>query len=179
MEPDSKSSGVLAELFAVTGGANVFFKYWKGSRTRGSDSGQTFVTTPFLDGIQSDKGDPLYIAEDFIQFGLNKFWKITDEVDIYAKLEVNKVREQIVHVDTLSVRWRTNFPILEKTAKASKTASPVFNHPQQRPAPATRTQPVEDDMPDPLIIQEEPDANRKNLTRKKRRQSYRRERLWD
>ncbi|MDP6809088.1 MAG: hypothetical protein QGH96_15505 [Desulfobacterales bacterium] len=170
VEPDSKSSGVVAELFAVVGGTNVFLKTWNGSRTRGSDSGQTFVTTPFLDGIRSDKGDPLYRAEDFVQIGLNKLWKITDEVDIYAELELTKVREQIVHVDTLSVRWRTNFPIWEKTAKATKTVPAVITQPHNGPSPSVRTQSVEDDMLDPISTQEEPRVNRKSSPRKKRRQ---------
>ncbi|KMP11912.1 hypothetical protein UR09_02265 [Candidatus Nitromaritima sp. SCGC AAA799-A02] len=181
VEPDSTSEGFLTELFAVVGGTDVFLKFWNSNRTRGSDNGQTLVATPFLQGIRADKGDPLYRAEDFAQGGFARSWQITDEVDILARLEFTRVSEQLVHVDTLSVRWRTDFPLWEKkTAPKSRLlpTHPVTSETDWETSPRLREE-LEEGFEDEWTAPSpgQPRTEKKRTSPRNRDQTYRRPRL--
>ena len=174
VEPDSTSGGVLTELFAVIGDTDVFLKVWKGSRDRGSDNGQTLVSTPFLDGLRADKGDPLYRADDFVQVGFSRSWQITDEVEILASIEATQVSGQLVHVDTVSVRWHEVFPLWKKKSQP-KTRSRT---PDMESSSFIEEEPVETTVaPEEREEPREPRLKKKRPPSREPRQSYRQKRL--
>ncbi len=99
--PETKEDGTVGKIFARLLDIDFYYKFWSGG---GMD-------------FQTAKGDPLYRADDFQEFGVEKSIFLTDQIILTAGFKGQWVLDKFVHEDLISLKWRTNFPLFPEYFK--------------------------------------------------------------
>ncbi len=95
-ENNRDEDGLLGKLFATVNDTDFHILIWAGGPDR---------------GIRSRKGDPLYRNQQFAEVGIEKSWQLAENVSLTGSFKFINLRDEWVHVDFLSVKWRGDFPL--------------------------------------------------------------------
>lgn len=114
--PVSKEGGVLTRFFARVWDVDLHFLFWEGG-------GPQFLT---------DRGDPLYKADDYQEFGVQKTFWLADDVGLTAGFKGQYVEGNFVHENLVSVKWHVDFPILPDYVRNLSKTLPYRDRPAAR-----------------------------------------------
>ena len=103
--PKLNSSGVLGKLFIRFMETTEFYyqQWWSKNNN-----------------FKPEKGDPLYKAKDYLEFGIEKTFPIGDVIHLTTSFKGQWVEGQFVHIDFLSVSWQGEFSLFEDYFKKIK-----------------------------------------------------------
>lgn len=95
--PKSDGSGVLGKIFIDFGEIEFYYQQWWSKDNN----------------FRPDKGDPLYKAKDYKEFGIEKTFLIGEGIFLTTAFKGQWLQGQFVHIDHLSVSWQGEFSLFE------------------------------------------------------------------
>ncbi len=111
-DPDSDGTGIIGKVFIRLLGTEIYYQQW---RSENND-------------FKPGKGDPLYMAKDYKELGVEKSFLIGDGIFLTAGFKGQRVKDKFVHIDFLSVSWRGAFSLFENYFKGISTVEVSPQH---------------------------------------------------